>query len=179
MLAAALRVLNEDPSATMARIATVAGVGRATLHRHFSTREDLVLALGRWGLARWEDSLRSGAALDVVGTDDADAHRAAIEDLVRRYVVDSAEYSFALTHPEVERHPGLAGAVQRLVELETSVLASAQRVGVLRDDQPAVWLDHVLFGLLRAGLDAERYGDVAPRDIADHVVTSFFAAAGR
>ena len=179
LLGAALRALNADPAATMAQIAAAAGVGRATLHRHFATRDDLVLALGGRGLDRWEASLRAGTALRVVGTDDADAHRAALEDLVRRYVVDAADYAFALTHPEIERHPDLAGTVRRLIDLETAVLASAQRVGVLRDDQPAAWLDHVLFGLLRAGLDAERYGDVAPRAIADHVVSSFLAAAGR
>lgn len=179
LLSAALRCLNVDPAATMAQIAAAAGVGRATLHRHFATRDDLVLAVGTRGLERWEASLRAGDALAVVGTDDADAHRAAIEDLVRRSVVDAADHAFALTHPGIERHPDLAGTVRRLIDLETAVLASAQRVGVLRDDQPAAWLDHVLCGLLRAGLDAERHGDVAPREIADHVVSSFFAAAGR
>ena len=43
---AAIRVLNANAGATMSEIAVQAGVGRATLHRHFRTRDDLVSAIG-------------------------------------------------------------------------------------------------------------------------------------
>ena len=43
---AAIRLLNVNPGATMSEIATRAGVGRATLHRHFRTRDDLVREIG-------------------------------------------------------------------------------------------------------------------------------------
>ncbi|MEV4422080.1 TetR/AcrR family transcriptional regulator [Patulibacter sp. NPDC049589] len=179
LIAAALTVLNGDPTASMAQIAAAAGVGRATLHRHFATRDDLVLAIGARSLERWEGSLRAEGTLELVGTDDADAHRAALDGLLRRYVQDAGDFRFAMDNPEIERHPALGETVLRLCALETELLASAQRVGVLRDDLPAVWIDHVLFGLLRSGLDAQRYGDVAPRDIPDLVVRTFFAAVGR
>ena len=42
---AAIRLLNANPGATMSEIAARAGVGRATLHRHFQTRNDLVRAI--------------------------------------------------------------------------------------------------------------------------------------
>ena len=38
----AVSLLSRNPVATMSEIAIKAGVGRATLHRHFSSREDLV-----------------------------------------------------------------------------------------------------------------------------------------
>ena len=43
---AAIRLLNANAGATMCEIAARAGVGRATLHRHFRTRSDLVSAIG-------------------------------------------------------------------------------------------------------------------------------------
>lgn len=43
---AAIAVLNANAGATMSEIAIRAGVGRATLHRHFRTRDDLVRAIG-------------------------------------------------------------------------------------------------------------------------------------
>ena len=43
---AAIRVLNANPGATMSEIAVQAGVGRATLHRHFRTRDDLTSTIG-------------------------------------------------------------------------------------------------------------------------------------
>jgi AcrR family transcriptional regulator len=45
IIEAAFQVLNADPSASLATIATTAGVGRATLHRYFSGRSELIHAL--------------------------------------------------------------------------------------------------------------------------------------
>lgn len=42
---AAILVLAGNPGATTSEIALTAGVGRATLHRHFRTREDLIQAI--------------------------------------------------------------------------------------------------------------------------------------
>src|SRR5690242_11260854 len=44
ILAAALDALTESPDASLNAIAKRAGVGNATLYRHFPTREELVLA---------------------------------------------------------------------------------------------------------------------------------------
>ncbi len=44
LVAAAMRVLREQPDASMERIAAVAQVGRATAYRHFPRRSDLVAA---------------------------------------------------------------------------------------------------------------------------------------
>ncbi|MYF69085.1 MAG: TetR/AcrR family transcriptional regulator [Proteobacteria bacterium] len=43
---AAIHLLNANAGATMSEIAAQAGVGRATLHRHFQTRKDLIRAIG-------------------------------------------------------------------------------------------------------------------------------------
>ena len=41
----AITALGLNPAASMSEIAVQAGVGRATLHRHFPTRDDLVMVL--------------------------------------------------------------------------------------------------------------------------------------
>ena len=179
LLAAASGALNADAAATMGQIAAAAGVGRATLHRHFATREDLVVAVGDFALDRWEATLHASGALALDPGAPAARHREVLDDLVRRFVADAGDFSFALTNPDMERHPALVERVGALIALDVRVLAAAQAAGVLRDDVPPEWLDHVLFGLLRAGLDAERYGDVAPRAIPDLVASTFFAAVGR
>jgi AcrR family transcriptional regulator len=43
---AARSVLEQDPTASMAAVAAAAGVSRATLHRYFRTRADLLAAVG-------------------------------------------------------------------------------------------------------------------------------------
>jgi AcrR family transcriptional regulator len=47
ILEAAQRVLAEDPSASLERIAELAGLARATVHRHFASRQALLDALVR------------------------------------------------------------------------------------------------------------------------------------
>ncbi len=45
IIAAAVAVLNANVGASMSEIAIRAGVGRATLHRHFSSKDELVAAI--------------------------------------------------------------------------------------------------------------------------------------
>ncbi|MBL8157038.1 MAG: helix-turn-helix transcriptional regulator, partial [Anaerolineae bacterium] len=46
LLNAAAELLATHPSASLAEIADYAGIGKATLHRYYASREDLMLALG-------------------------------------------------------------------------------------------------------------------------------------
>jgi serine phosphatase RsbU (regulator of sigma subunit) len=61
ILEAADRLLGQSPAATVADIAAAAGVARSTLYRHFSTRDELVVAVEE--LPRDEDARSEEAAL--------------------------------------------------------------------------------------------------------------------
>jgi AcrR family transcriptional regulator len=65
ILDAAAGVLAEDPSASLATVARRAGLGRATLYRHFPSREALREAIRDEALARAAAALQR-AALDTV-----------------------------------------------------------------------------------------------------------------
>ncbi|NTJ11619.1 TetR/AcrR family transcriptional regulator [Rhizobium lusitanum] len=47
ILDAAMRILSKNPSASINEIADAAGVGRSTVHRHFTERSDLIEALAQ------------------------------------------------------------------------------------------------------------------------------------
>ncbi len=177
ILAAATRHLNVDPRASMAVLATAAGVGRATLHRHFASREDLLHELGTRSLDRWEASLDAADAAGAAASDDPERILACLRDLLSRYLADSDDYGFALTDSYLTGADDLLARSDRLVEREVGLFVAAQATGVLRGDVPPRWLGHAVYGLLVAAREAVRDGDVARRDL-DTVVLSQFLEGG-
>lgn len=75
VLRSAAALLTRKSTATMDEVARAAGIGRATLHRHFAGRDALVGALEDLGIQEFE------AALDAAGLDEGSS-----EDGLRRFV---------------------------------------------------------------------------------------------
>lgn len=172
VLAAAQRCLNVDPAASMAQIATAAGIGRATLHRHFASREVLIHEIGRRSLDRWQESLAAVAVADVAADPDPERVRAALIDLLTRFVADLEDYGVTLTDAAVNNAPLLRERVAELFAQEITLYAAAQEAGVLRADLSARWIGHAVYGLLVAVRDALLFGDIARRDAVELMRTS-------
>jgi TetR/AcrR family transcriptional regulator, mexCD-oprJ operon repressor len=114
MLEAAVRVLVENPAASMQVIAA-AGVGRASLHRAFPARQDLLRALALDAAAAAEHAIsaaapEAGSAREALGR-----VVIALLPLGHRYAFLSHDQSFA-DDPEVRAHararPHHRGAVR-------------------------------------------------------------------
>jgi AcrR family transcriptional regulator len=93
IVAAALEALTESPDASLNAIARRAGVGNATLYRHFQTREELVLAV-------YQQEVRS-----LVQSADSLLRERAPIDALRSWVQRLARYA-------VTKH-GLADALRK------------------------------------------------------------------
>jgi AcrR family transcriptional regulator len=144
ILEAALRVLAEEPDAGTARIAAEAGVGRATVYRHYPDREALERALRE----RAGAELRRVIAEAVAATDAGIA--AALESLVGGLLTLKARYAM-LAPP---RDP--AAARRRMEEINRplrEIVEAAQAHGELRADVPAQWILASLRGLILAAHD--------------------------
>ena len=57
LLDVAAEVLVADPAASLAEVAEAAGIGRTTLHKHYATRDDLLLAVGYRAIDLWEHAI--------------------------------------------------------------------------------------------------------------------------
>lgn len=178
ILAAAQRHLNIDPRASMAVLASAAGVGRATLHRHFASRDELLHELGTRSLDRWEASLDALDVEGVAASGDPALVTACLHELLARFLADSDDFGFALTDGYLTSASDLLARSDALVDRETALYAAAQRSGVLRDDVAPRWLGHAVYGLLVAAREAVRDGDVARRDLDAMVMSTFLDGAG-
>jgi len=144
IVVAAAEVLAERPRASMQEIADVAQVHRATVHRHFAVRDDLLLAVRDHV---WELCLADMRAV----ADDPDADpRAALEDLVRRQLRIMDRYRIYRYVPVVD----LRSETGRPTRLNTvaGIFARAQEAGAARTDLEPAELAVVLSGLVQTFL---------------------------
>src|SRR5687768_11714236 len=139
VLAAAQRVLNADPTASTSAVAEAAGISRATLHRHFESRESLLVELGTRSLDRWEQRLDDAEVEALAAEGDPARLRDALETLVLGYVDDSDAFGFALTDQVILANAALEERTQDLAAREAVLVAAAQAAGVLRADLPLRW----------------------------------------
>ena len=173
ILAAAVRRLNTDARASMADLAAAAGVGRATLHRHFSTRDELLHELGTRSLNRWEQSMAEAGVPEAIASGDARRIEACIRDVLSRYLADYDEFGFALTDADLRVAPDLVARTEELAWQETALLAAGQKAGLLRSDLDPRWLSSAVYGILVAARDAVTVGRVARQDLDTYVVVTF------
>lgn len=93
ILDAATAVLSEDPAAGMSEVAERAGVGRATLYRHFPSREDLFDAI------RARARREAVEAVEAVQIDQGSAVEC-IERVVRVIIEQGDRYRFLHRDPK-------------------------------------------------------------------------------
>ena len=85
LLEAGLELFLQKPTATLSEVAVHAGVGRATLYRHFDTKESLIRALALDCLDATEKIVAPIYAKDLNPTDKLKAMLVAIIPLADRY----------------------------------------------------------------------------------------------
>ncbi len=164
ILAAATRVLADDAKASMRDVAAASGVGRATLYRHFPSRDDLIRAI------RLESLRECRAALE-----DVPAPGAGLEEGLRQVVAALLgvldRYRVLVAAPPVDRsdpeqRPLLEEIERPLLDLFRRGAASGE---LAPDVDPALVLV-LLGGLLNAARRAITEGTLAP-EAADVVLT--------
>ena len=134
IVAAALEALTESPDASLNAIAKRAGVGNATLYRHFQTREDLVLAVYRHEVYRLVESA------DQLLEDHAPL------DALRRWVERLAHYA-------VTKH-GLADALRKATS-PGSDLSSTETYAAIVGALNRLLQANIAVGTVRPDLNAE------------------------
>lgn len=172
LLDAAAEVLSTTPRATLADIATAAGVGRATLHRHFSSRDDLILTLAREAL---EQTDQACADIDYHGQAASISLRETIEVIVPL----GARYAFLAYQPISSRDDSAVGRHLKRQEQQMRELVEAAHVeGMFAPEVPVAWIVATIDALLYAGWSAVQAGTVAPRDVTALILRTITRGLG-
>ncbi|MGW4029731.1 TetR/AcrR family transcriptional regulator [Streptomyces sp. NPDC004838] len=157
VLRTAAAVLSRKATATMDEVAKAAGIGRATLHRHFAGRDALVRALEDLGIREFE------AALDAARLDEGDA-----PDALRRLVAETASgaalLAFLFTENQLFEGEEVNEGWARLDARVAAFFQRGQEEGGFRIDLTASWLTEALYGLVSSGAWAVQSGRVAAQD---------------
>jgi AcrR family transcriptional regulator len=171
LLDAAARVLGDDPAATLEDVAAAAGVGRATLHRHFARREDLVRAVFVGALDQLTVALR-GARLDEGSVVDA------FDRALASVLAESTAYRVLVRAPSPELVPDV---LQRFDALQAELESLAERGkhdGVIAERQPAWWVADAWSALVLYALARVADGELAEDAVAPLVRSTFWGGVG-
>lgn len=170
ILDAAVDVLAVEPSASLSEIARRAGVGRATLYRHFTSREALRAALREEALAR------AAAAVAAAEVGEGSA-REAVRRVVRALVPLGMRFRVLLAEG-VDSDPEFVAERDQVLQ---PVFGLIGRAVVDEEIDPKVdlaWVGMVLSGLLVTAVRAADSGVVDVEGAADLVCRTLFDGLG-
>lgn len=148
---AALACIARDSEASMVDVAQAAGVSRATLYGHFSSRKELIEAVFQDVMQRTEEQL---AAVDLNG-DPAGALSRLIS--LSWKLVDQHKQLLAAAEQELKPDRIRTYNDQPMTQLQYLV-DRGRREGRFRDDQPVEWQMTCIYAILHEGAAALRTG---------------------
>jgi len=141
ILDAATAYLVTKPAASLQEIAAHAGIGIATLHRYFPSREDLMMHLA----LRATSVIKS--KLEAIQLDDAQPER--YLPLLIESLIPLGDKVFFLTYEAtLDNYPEVAAAEKELKLSVQDVLEQLQQRRLLRSDLSSEWMVETLYALL-------------------------------
>ena len=142
LLDASFAVLLHNPHASLSEIASQAGVGRATLYRHYPTRERLIQALALESLSMIADALSPIRSNGDVGMKAIQAMIQALLPLAQRYHFLQMIWTVAELDSEVWQH------YETQMAWIAEWVSQGQASGEINPDLQVSWVVSVLDSML-------------------------------
>ncbi|TCK99969.1 TetR family transcriptional regulator [Shimia isoporae] len=159
ILEAAFSVFEETPTATLADVAARAGVGRATLHRHFSGREELMSAL----------AVQAMRDLDKVfeeATTEAESYTDALRLGLAAMIPLASRAHFLEDWTSAETPELIAEADRQKAEM-IHAIDQAKSEGGFAPEVPSAWIAESFDALLYAAWEMVKADEATAKQAAD------------
>ncbi len=157
--------LSANHGASTGEIAAAADVSRATLHRVFGSREDLVATVYGWLLAQCD------RVFDESGIDSAPVLEA-FDRLVEDSYPIAQSYWMLIAKPELESVPEFQRGMEKQDARLDRFFARGQAEGIFRPDLPPRWLAYSLGGQIMSAWYLVDDGHAGPREVPRLVRTA-------
>ena len=155
-----VNALADHPRASMEQLASMVGLSRATLCRHFSSRDVMMQAMSEAGVTSAQEALARARPTEGSAEE-------ALKRLISEFLPIAELYAY------VDQQMYLDDTLEAQVQpLRTSLIAifqQRQESGELRIDLPAAWLVESMSALLRSAATMIRSGRLARQDAAQSV----------
>ncbi len=169
----AIACIAQNANSSMDEIAKAAGIGRATLFRHFKSRAELLLAI----------KLSAGEQLEAVVSPVFHSDLPAREKLVRMVtrlvpLGASLNVSAYFIHPVKEADPRVMASYLRCMEQTRQLCLDLKAEGDLHPEVPLTWLVASMDSLIFAAGEKVEIGDIASKQAPWLVLNTFLAGHG-
>ncbi|MEM8917496.1 MAG: TetR/AcrR family transcriptional regulator [Pseudomonadota bacterium] len=154
IIEAAFELLVENPGAALGEIAKRAGVGRATLHRYFSSRDDLILALTKAAIREMDEAVE-------VACKDAPSYSDALYLSLGALLPLGDRYRFMATEP-LEDHPEIRAEFDRQEQETFELVENSKKEGLFDPSVPTAWIAQSFEYLLYAAWESVTAKECTP-----------------
>ncbi|MEM7281891.1 MAG: TetR/AcrR family transcriptional regulator [Pseudomonadota bacterium] len=165
-----IQLLLSNPDAGMSEIALAAGVGRATLYRHFETREELIKALTVLCLEETDEALVPIKDQGLTGVD-------AIIESIKVIVPMAERFRFLMNLNSVRTDDEkINRAYQRQLDELHRYVRQGKKSGEISKSLPTDWIVASYDALLNAAWTLIQYGNLSSDQATQVFVRSFRAS---
>ncbi|MBO9407178.1 TetR/AcrR family transcriptional regulator [Shimia sp. R9_1] len=158
IIEAGFTVFSANPTATLQDVADEAGIGRATLHRHYKGREELMAALAMAAMKELDAAIEAK-------TQDAESHTEALR-LSLEAMIPLADRQMFLANEPLDHVPEVLAAYTRQLEELAEAVEAAKAEGGFDAAVPTAWIVQAFETLTYAAWAVVRDGDATAEEAA-------------
>ena len=156
---AAFDVFSQNQAASLGDVAMRAGVGRATLHRHFPGRPELMRALAKIAIAELDDAVEQA-------TENAKSYEEGFR-LSLFAIVPLANRQWFLANEGLEADPEIAAVYDASLQELRDDVEAAKKEGAFDPNVPTAWIVEAYENLIYAAWSLVRSGEATPKQAAE------------
>lgn len=172
ILLAAAREFVSNSGVSMSDMSVIAGVGRATLHRYFTTKDDLHHAVIVYALDEFADLLESV-------NQEAETGKTRLELLIDKVLSKGEIFHFLMTDQKIYQIDEAQQRYDDLLADMVSIIEECKKEGVIAERINSIWVVYTLDSLLYSAWQGSNEGyfelSAMKQMILDTLLHGFFS----